>query len=78
MFILLEHGLSFFIIFSLGNCQPGTFINETTDDCQVCPIGQYQDEPRKTSCKECGENLSTEKEGSSSSDACQGTVFSSI
>ena len=37
-------------------------------------MGQYQDQPRQPACVPCGENLSTELDGSNSSDACQGRL----
>ncbi|XP_041364088.1 uncharacterized protein LOC121379510 [Gigantopelta aegis] len=52
----------------IRDCPPGTKISG--ENCESCPFGEYQDEPRQTVCKECGPNLNTSKTGASSIDDC--------
>jgi hypothetical protein len=57
------------IILFIGNCPAGSKINGS--ECTLCPKKTYQDKPRKTECIECGINLNTVGEGSTSPEACQ-------
>ncbi|XP_071107672.1 uncharacterized protein [Haliotis cracherodii] len=44
------------LVKNLGKCEPcpaGTRHNTSTEACQDCDIGQYQDQTGKTSCKVC-------------------------
>ncbi|XP_067673802.1 uncharacterized protein [Haliotis asinina] len=36
-------------------CGPGSFLNSTLGQCELCPIGTYSDASSQTSCKTCGE-----------------------
>ncbi|KAI8515732.1 hypothetical protein Bbelb_065450 [Branchiostoma belcheri] len=38
------------------DCPPGTFHELTTDTCEYCPVGEYQDQPVQTDCKQCPHN----------------------
>ncbi|XP_019638162.1 PREDICTED: cartilage oligomeric matrix protein-like, partial [Branchiostoma belcheri] len=38
------------------DCPPGTFHDLTTDTCEYCPVGEYQDQPVHTDCKQCPHN----------------------
>ncbi|KAI8498192.1 hypothetical protein Bbelb_241360 [Branchiostoma belcheri] len=38
------------------DCPPGTFHDLTTDTCEYCPVGEYQDQPVQTDCKQCPHN----------------------
>ena len=40
-------------------CMKGSFYDTTTDKCQVCPIGTYQDEFGQLNCKQCPSLYST-------------------
>lgn len=52
-------------------CIAGHFLNVTTEECQLCPKGTYQDvEQRDTSCQSCPPNSTTSGIGSTSSDQC--------
>ncbi|XP_053383713.1 signal peptide, CUB and EGF-like domain-containing protein 1 [Mercenaria mercenaria] len=53
----------------LRNCLAGEKI--VGSSCVKCEVGTYQSEPRKTTCTDCGENLSTDGEGKTSKDDCQ-------
>ncbi|XP_078571595.1 uncharacterized protein LOC144859179 [Branchiostoma floridae x Branchiostoma japonicum] len=35
------------------DCPPGTFHDLTTDTCEYCPVGEYQNQPVQTACKPC-------------------------
>ncbi|KAI8522060.1 hypothetical protein Bbelb_018140 [Branchiostoma belcheri] len=41
------------------DCPRGTFHDVTTDTCEKCPIGQYQDQPAQSTCKSCPANTWT-------------------
>ena len=55
---------------SLPICQPGSYLNSTRNECELCPRGFYQDEAQQTSCIECPPDTSTQAAGASSRDAC--------
>ncbi|RUS91021.1 hypothetical protein EGW08_001238, partial [Elysia chlorotica] len=56
---------------SIKDCSaPGTFRNATSNTCENCPVGEYQDMPRQDSCQSCQEGYTTRYVGSSSSDNC--------
>lgn len=55
---------------SLPICQPGSFLNSTVNECQLCARGFYQDEAQQTDCYECPPDTSTKSEGSISQDEC--------
>ncbi|XP_019639066.1 PREDICTED: cartilage oligomeric matrix protein-like, partial [Branchiostoma belcheri] len=38
------------------DCPPGTFHDLTADTCEYCPVGEYQDQPVQTDCKQCPHN----------------------
>ncbi|XP_035688625.1 neurogenic locus notch homolog protein 1-like [Branchiostoma floridae] len=38
------------------DCPPGTFHDLTTDTCEYCPVGEYQNQPVQTACKPCPVN----------------------
>ncbi|KAI8515759.1 hypothetical protein Bbelb_065720 [Branchiostoma belcheri] len=38
------------------DCPSGTFHDLTTDTCEYCPVGEYQDQPVQTDCKQCPHN----------------------
>ncbi|KAK7507523.1 hypothetical protein BaRGS_00001458, partial [Batillaria attramentaria] len=52
-------------------CAEGSFYNATTQQCQLCPIGQYQDQAGQTECKGCSSDKTTETEGSTTSNDCK-------
>ena len=47
-------------------CTSGTFLNDTTGMCQLCPVGSYTDTDRQTQCTPCTAGLTTLQEGSTS------------
>jgi hypothetical protein len=70
-FLPLDHNcINFYFYFCLpGKCFAGTFLN-TTNLCEPCPVGQYQDIDLQTSCKLCSGNRTTRATGANSSDLC--------
>jgi len=48
---------------SLPVCVAGQYLNAADNQCQACPIGQYQSEDQQTQCRECPENTSTNDVG---------------
>ena len=55
---------------SLPICQPGSYLNSTLNECDLCPRGYYQDESQQTGCIECPPDTSTKSEGSANSEEC--------
>ncbi|KAK3579234.1 hypothetical protein CHS0354_033305 [Potamilus streckersoni] len=56
-------------------CEAGSYRDVTTNTCQLCPIGEYQDSKYQTSCKPCGAPASiflwqTNRTGSTSLSEC--------
>ena len=41
------------------HCLPGEFYNSTVTMCTSCPMGKYQDEVNKDSCKDCASGTTT-------------------
>ncbi|CAN8006560.1 unnamed protein product, partial [Ixodes hexagonus] len=52
-------------------CPNGTFHDMARDVCAPCPMGTYQDDDGRTSCKLCPNGTSTEAPKSKSLDDCQ-------
>jgi len=44
---------------NLPICVPGQYLNATNNQCQACPMGQYQPESQQTQCIDCPANTST-------------------
>ncbi|OWF51465.1 sushi, von Willebrand factor type A, EGF and pentraxin domain-containing protein 1-like [Mizuhopecten yessoensis] len=57
--------------FSCVECQSGSYYDATTEECVLCPVGQYQTEPRKSTCIQCPYGTSTATTGSSNQTQCQ-------
>ncbi|XP_076073923.1 uncharacterized protein LOC143045353 isoform X3 [Mytilus galloprovincialis] len=55
------------------NCIRGTYYDNTNELCGVCPIGQYTDQERQTTCKSCALGYTTESSGTTSSTLCYKT-----
>ncbi|XP_059167128.1 proprotein convertase subtilisin/kexin type 5-like [Physella acuta] len=51
-------------------CPPGTQLNSSINQCDLCPRGTYRDGTLQDQCKSCPTNATTLKEGSESSDSC--------
>ncbi|KAI0233726.1 hypothetical protein LSAT2_016060 [Lamellibrachia satsuma] len=54
-----------------GDCSSGYMFDGT--DCKACPVGSYQDEKYQTSCKSCGNMMSTANKGATSLTECFST-----
>ncbi|KAK7452812.1 hypothetical protein BaRGS_00039696, partial [Batillaria attramentaria] len=52
-------------------CSPGSYYNETSRLCMLCPVGQYQNLGGKMTCIPCTTGTTTETEGSTSSQDCK-------
>ncbi|KAI8515705.1 hypothetical protein Bbelb_065180 [Branchiostoma belcheri] len=52
------------------DCPPGTFHDLTTDTCEYCPVGEYQDQPVQTDCKQCPHNTWSVFPGAKEEDQC--------
>ncbi|CAG2185791.1 Fibropellin-3,Sushi, von Willebrand factor type A, EGF and pentraxin domain-containing protein 1,Fibropellin-1 [Mytilus edulis] len=55
------------------NCIRGTYYDNTNELCGVCPVGQYTDQERQTTCKSCALGYTTESSGTTSSTLCYKT-----
>ena len=62
--------ISIYIFHLTGGCPTGTFYNDSSTDCQMCPIGTYQDEEFQFECIPCIEGYTTKTTGSKSLDNC--------
>ncbi|XP_040577922.1 uncharacterized protein uif [Lepeophtheirus salmonis] len=51
-------------------CLPGTFLNQTLNECVLCPKGYYQDQVQQLNCIECDPDTSTNIRGATSKDIC--------
>ena len=69
MKIIIKH-IIFTIVFA-APCGPGSFYNLTMNECQYCPLSQYQNESGQTSCEPCPNAMITRKEGAISADVCK-------
>ena len=52
------------------HCLPGEFYNSTAMMCTSCPMGKYQDEVNKDSCKDCASGTTTLELRSKTSSDC--------
>ncbi|XP_076362747.1 sushi, von Willebrand factor type A, EGF and pentraxin domain-containing protein 1-like isoform X2 [Tachypleus tridentatus] len=52
-------------------CPLGTFHNRSSDVCDFCPIGEFQDEEGQIKCKLCPEGSLTEETGTKNSTKCK-------
>ena len=52
------------------HCLPGEFYNSTEMMCTSCPMGKYQDEVNKDSCKDCASGTTTLKMSSKTLSDC--------
>ena len=50
------------------DCAEGTYYKSGL--CEPCPVGQYQDQPKQTTCKSCTNDFTTESVGTVSADLC--------
>ncbi|XP_060077180.1 sushi, von Willebrand factor type A, EGF and pentraxin domain-containing protein 1-like [Ylistrum balloti] len=57
--------------FTCVECQSGSYYDAASEECVLCPIGQYQSESRKSTCVQCPYGTSTSTTGSSSPTSCQ-------
>ena len=60
-------------LFPIVPCVPGTFYDNVTMVCQLCPRGSYQDEAGQSSCKSCNPGTWTAEDGATNATQCQGT-----
>ncbi|XP_071955177.1 signal peptide, CUB and EGF-like domain-containing protein 3 [Antedon mediterranea] len=54
-----------------GQCRPGDYSKDGFHPCRPCPVGHFQPEPGRASCRPCGGDLSTADVGSASFQLCQ-------
>ncbi|KAL3876990.1 hypothetical protein ACJMK2_034757 [Sinanodonta woodiana] len=52
------------------NCQPGTYQNNTSGSCELCPFGYYTAIEKQLNCSKCPENQTTESLGATSEIDC--------
>ncbi|XP_019632605.1 PREDICTED: cartilage oligomeric matrix protein-like [Branchiostoma belcheri] len=57
------------------DCPPGTFHDLTTDTCEYCPVGEYQDQPVHTDCKQCPHNTWSVFPGAKEEAQCMSVCF---
>ena len=55
--------------------EPGLYMSELVPTCTVCPIGHYQSNMAATECLSCPIYYTTENEGATSREECQGMIF---
>ena len=55
---------------SLPICTPGSFLNSSRNECELCARGYYTDQPQETSCTECPPDTSTKYVGATSREQC--------
>ena len=58
----------YYIVYLAGNCTIGEKIVGTA--CELCPAGTYQNEKWQTSCKACGNLMTTARAGATSLEEC--------
>ncbi|KAJ8318330.1 LOW QUALITY PROTEIN: hypothetical protein KUTeg_003421 [Tegillarca granosa] len=51
-------------------CYAGTYRDANTNECQPCPVGQYQPEDLQDSCESCDPSYSTKDEGNVNKTSC--------
>ncbi|KAK3593640.1 hypothetical protein CHS0354_025531 [Potamilus streckersoni] len=51
-------------------CQPGTFQNNTSGSCELCPLGYYSAKEKQLNCSKCPEGQTTESVGATSETDC--------
>lgn len=61
------------IFLLLVECAAGTFYDDKTETCQMCPKGQYQPDAGKAQCLSCSQGQTTKTKGSQQPAQCEGT-----
>eukprot|EP00096_Caligus_rogercresseyi_P005025 TRINITY_DN1980_c0_g2_i1.p1 TRINITY_DN1980_c0_g2~~TRINITY_DN1980_c0_g2_i1.p1 ORF type:complete len:2992 (-),score=731.35 TRINITY_DN1980_c0_g2_i1:531-9380(-) len=69
-FTTLENGSKTQSDCAIPICPPGSYLNQTLNECSLCPKGYYQDQSQQLNCLQCDPDTSTEAEGSISRSAC--------
>ena len=59
-------------------CPVGQFRNDSTNTCEDCPIGKYQENTGQTSCSSCPTSYTTAAPASNSSSDCYSELISSM
>lgn len=54
----------------LAPCAAGSYWNQTTLDCELCPIDTYQEEIAQNQCNSCPPFLFSDVAGATSSTTC--------
>lgn len=66
----------YFVLFLIyiDICINGSYYEEVTRRCELCPTGYYQSEAGMKTCQYCSNGQTTEVQGATSIDQCQGDV----
>ena len=59
------------VCFFILVCPIGSFLDDTTCECKLCPLGTYSDTEDADSCISCPQGQTTFQEGSDRSTLCQ-------
>ncbi|CAH1794302.1 unnamed protein product [Owenia fusiformis] len=55
---------------NIAACDPGSYLNISSNMCMGCPVGSYQPSKWQTQCIQCSTNFTTSSMGSNSSSDC--------
>ena len=69
-YITVESYLEAVYFWFLVQCTPGTFADQSSNSCEHCLRGTYQDEVGQASCKVCPEHTSTLEDNAKSLTDC--------
>ena len=60
-------------------CNPGNFsVGEAIAECEMCPVGQYQDESQATECKDCPVGMFQDQMGQDQCELCAAGTFNNL
>ena len=58
----------------VAECEAGTFFNETSAACELCPRHRYQDKTGQLYCEFCKVNFKTKEKGAKQESDCKGKI----
>lgn len=58
------------VLFYTAVCKPGNYLNVSSTNCQLCPVGTYQPQTQQTECIRCPAGTTTKFGGQAINDSC--------